>query len=252
MFKSQLRLFITGIQFFTRIPVSIKQLPSHDELNNCIRYFPLVGLILGAITFGVITSLQYFFSIEVAVLIGMATSIAMTGGFHEDGLADFADSMGSYDRNRALQIMKDSRIGTYGAIATWLSLTLKFCLLQSIFTKNYIEDSPLDRFVALNHSIVTPLFIILAGFASSRALATTYIITLPYARLDEEKEKFTARATSRASIVIAVLTGLATLAGLEIYSLVTLVAFLLVAWLTLRYLFVKKFQGYTGDCLGAA
>src|SRR5258708_37578242 len=75
----------------------------------------------------------------VAVLISMLVTICVTGGLHEDGLADSADGLvGGLDARRRLEIMKDSRIGTYGALALWFSLTAKLVLVQSLLAANLL------------------------------------------------------------------------------------------------------------------
>ena len=129
--KNELRYFLLAIGFFTRIPVPNFADFQEAELNNSAKYFPFVGIIVGlsgALSF-YLASLV--FPQALAVIISMATTIYLTGAFHEDGLADSADGMGGgWQREQILTIMQDSRLGTYGAVALFLVLFAKFQVLN--------------------------------------------------------------------------------------------------------------------------
>src|SRR5512142_1847192 len=90
----QLRLFLTAIQFFTRLPVPAWVGHSAQQLEQSARYLPLVGVIVGAITAAVLWLAAQALPLPLAVLLSMAAGILATGAFHEDGLSDFADGMG--------------------------------------------------------------------------------------------------------------------------------------------------------------
>ena len=120
-----LRHFLLALQFFTRIPVTGPLADwvgfSPSMLRASAAYFPVVGLVIGGLvvlTAGLMHYLPTAYAPLVAAAFGTAWSVWLTGGFHEDGLADMTDGLGgSYDRATALTIMKDSRIGAFGAIA---------------------------------------------------------------------------------------------------------------------------------------
>jgi adenosylcobinamide-GDP ribazoletransferase len=134
-----LKRFLLALQFFTRIPVTGRVAGwagySPEMLRASAAHFPAVGWIVGGLSAlvlaGVIAALpDRPASLWVAALASTVFSVLLTGGFHEDGLADTADGLGgSLDRERALEIMKDSRIGTYGALALVLAVTGKLGLL---------------------------------------------------------------------------------------------------------------------------
>ena len=115
--KKELHIFFTALMFYTRIPCP-KNINHHpDYLNKASRYFPLVGWIVGGISFLIFYMTSFLFSVEIAVLLSMITGVLVTGAFHEDGFADVCDGFGGgWTKEKILMIMKDSAIGAYGAI----------------------------------------------------------------------------------------------------------------------------------------
>ncbi len=134
-----LRHYLLALQFFTRIPVTGRLAEwvgfSPELLRASAAHFPGVGVLVGALAAAVFALLQIglpvtSFTPLVAAALSTVVSVLLTGGFHEDGLADVADGLGgSYQRERALEIMKDSRIGAFGAMALVLALLCKVALL---------------------------------------------------------------------------------------------------------------------------
>ena len=134
-----LRHFLLALQFFTRIPVTGRLAEwvgySPAMLRASAAHFPGVGWVVGGLTALVLWALLSLLppglaGLWVAVVLSTVFSVMLTGAFHEDGLADLADGLGgSAQRERALEIMKDSRIGSYGAIALVLVLLTKVALL---------------------------------------------------------------------------------------------------------------------------
>jgi adenosylcobinamide-GDP ribazoletransferase len=173
---------------------------------------------------------------HVAVLLSIAATAWLTGAFHEDGLADAVDGLGgSFDRDRALEIMRDSRIGTYG--------TLALVLVVGVKTLTLADFPPL---VAAG--------LIVAAHAASRACAVGIMASLPYVRADASKAKPLVQQVSATTVGIAIATGAATLAGVALLGLaVALAAALSAAVVTLlwRRKLNARLGGYTGDCLGA-
>ena len=232
MFRRELEYFFGAVRFFTRLPVPAWVGHSAEMLNHSARYFTLVGLIVGLIGALVFALTSFFFPKTLAVLLAMAATILITGAFHEDGWADMVDGFGGgWTRERTLEIMKDSRIGSYGAIALVLLLLAKFMAL-----------------VELDMLLIAPALI--AGHALSRLCATSVMHFLDYAR-DEGKAKPLATRISLGELAVAAFFGLIALVLLPPLSVITgvLLAAAATAWLTRK--FKHRLGGYTGDCLGA-
>ena len=118
MIAHEMRLFLIALQFLTRIRIKRIEPFPEDWLPRCAKYMPLVGALVGGATGVVIAVAAAVFPAPVPIVIGLIASVLLTGALHEDGLADTADALGGgADRERCLQIMKDSRIGTYGVLA---------------------------------------------------------------------------------------------------------------------------------------
>lgn len=129
----EIRRFCIALGYFTRIPVPAWVGWSSAELNRATRYFPLVGLLVGLAAAAALYGASLVLPWQIAVLLSMLTSLLMTGAFHEDGLADSADGFGGgWEKAQVLAIMKDSRIGTYGALALLMAFTLKFAALDAL------------------------------------------------------------------------------------------------------------------------
>ena len=236
--KTQLNLFYLALSFFTRLPVPKTMIYSEVLLNKANRYFSLVGLVTGLLLGLVYVGFSSFLPANIAVLLTMGISLLLTGAFHEDGLADMADGIGgAFAREKRLSIMKDSRIGTYGAAALVMALLLKFTLLVELAQ----QDS--------NHLLL--VFILAASL--SRAVAGSLISSMPYVSDDEQsKSKPLAQAQSSAELLTLLLIGIAPLifyASEVIFSLVLVL--LVFRWLFKQWL-MAKIGGFTGDCLGAA
>jgi adenosylcobinamide-GDP ribazoletransferase len=234
----QLRLFFTALQFFTRLPIPGWVGFDPAWLNQSSRYFPLVGVVVALITAGSYALAAWLLPAPVAVIISTAVGIYATGAFHEDGFADMCDGFGGgMTPERVLEIMKDSRIGAYGAIGTICMLALKLTTLAML--------PPPAAIGAL-----------LVAHPLSRLMATALIWRLDYARA-EGKAKPLAQKMSDAEFLIAALTAaLPAVAVIALHWLpvTALAAGLIAATITTLWLarkFVRRIGGYTGDCLGA-
>jgi len=130
------RLFLVALQFLTRVPLRFATW--HDEwLQASARHFAGVGPLVGGFAAAVRWAAAHFYGALLAVLLSLAATLWLTGAFHEDGLADTFDGLGgSADRERALVIMKDSRLGTYGRVALVLVLAIKVAALHALATPN--------------------------------------------------------------------------------------------------------------------
>ena len=237
--KSELEYFFAALRFFTRLPVPAWVGHSAEQLNRAARYFPLVGLIVGAIGAAVTIAAVHILPPGPAVLLGMVATLLVTGAFHEDGLADSIDGFGGgWTREDVLRIMKDSRIGSFGAIGISLALLTKFEALAAL-----VESVP---------QASTFLLVSIAAHGVSRLASTTLIYFLDYARDDDSsKSKPLATGMGTGELAIAALCGLAPCFWLPpAQVLVALALVALVTVLAARYC-VRRIGGYTGDALGA-
>ncbi|HUW36441.1 MAG TPA: adenosylcobinamide-GDP ribazoletransferase [Rhodocyclaceae bacterium] len=236
--RRELAYFFAALRFFTRLPVPGWVGHSQDQLDHAARYFPLVGVVVGGIGAAVTLLASLALPQPSAVLLGMAATILATGAFHEDGFSDACDGFGGgWEKAQVLTIMKDSRIGSYGAIGIGLLLLAKWNALVEL-----ADDKMVPAFAVA----------LVAGHAVSRLASTLLIRTLDYVRDDEtSKSKPLARCMGAGELLLAVFFGLAPCALLPWrHALVALAFVVLTAWLAARY-FVRRIGGYTGDCLGA-
>ena len=129
-----IKSFILSLQFLTRIPINIPIDFNKENLRRSTFFFPLVGAILGALS-GIVYYLFAFINMEIAALMTVISMIILTGGLHLDGLADTFDGfMSNTEREKTLDIMKDSRVGAFGVIALILNILLKYVLISNITT----------------------------------------------------------------------------------------------------------------------
>ena len=230
----ELKRFLAAVQYFTRLPVPAWVGHSQALLDDSVRYFPAVGLVVGAVGAAVFLAAHTLWPVTIAVAVSMIATLLATGAFHEDGLADAVDGLGgSLDRGRALSIMKDSRIGVFGAVAVGMALLLKFATLSAV---------PASKAALL----------LVAGHAVSRLGAVILMASLPYVRdIDESRSKPLVQRVSPLSVAIASVTGIVSLVPLRLAGAIGLVAVALVCLVWRAYL-ERRLGGYTGDCLGAA
>lgn len=234
--RRERELFLIALAFLTRIPIPATTAHSQENLNAASRYFPAVGLVIGAIATVIYLGAAALWPTSIAIALSMAASVWLTGAFHEDGFADSCDGFGGgWTPEQVLTIMKDSRLGTYGAIGLGLMLTLKFLALQAL---------------AQPSTIVIAL---LVGHCWSRLLAISYMLDLNYVR-DNDSSKIKPMATqlSRNDFFFAAIVAVPLLlfiSPLQVVAIGLLLA--LWRWWFGRYM-VRRISGYTGDCLGCA
>jgi adenosylcobinamide-GDP ribazoletransferase len=243
------RHFLLALQFFTRVPVTGRLAGwvgfSPAMLRASAAHFPGVGWLVGAVGAGVFllaqAGLPGVAGAAIAALLSTAATVWMTGAFHEDGLADVADGLGgSADRARALEIMKDSRIGAFGAIALVLALGLKIALLTALAGQG-----------AMNAATA-----LLGAHVLSRLAPLFLIRWLPYVGdQGASKAKPLADAIGGGALLVGVMyalpaAALLLLAHPPLQGAASLVACLLGA-LYMAALLRRRLQGFTGDGLGA-
>jgi adenosylcobinamide-GDP ribazoletransferase len=234
----ELASFFAALRYFTRLPVPSWVGHSEEQLEHAARYFPLVGVIVGSLGALVNVAAARALPMPLAILAGMAATLLVTGAFHEDGFADAVDGFGGgHDKGHVLQIMKDSRIGSFGAIGIALMLLAKFNALMQI--------EALDGLRMLAVALV-------AAHALSRFASTTLIFALRYVREDDStKSRPLVRPLSLSELSLAAVFGLAPCLLLDSSRVWVALALSAVVTLAAAGYFIRRIGGYTGDCLGA-
>jgi len=231
-----------ALGFLSRIPLPDRFFADHDgSMGRAARAFPAAGVLIAALP-ALILCLLLAFNADplMSALLALATLTILTGALHEDGLADTADGLGGgRDREHALAIMKDSRIGTYAGVALILSFALRAAALAAIAR----HAPPLAAGATL-----------LAAAAVSRALMVWHWSALPPARptgvaAAAGKPQKTARAiallSAAAIAAVLLLSTVSAVAFLAILAVAVLVALAFTRWVETRL------GGHTGDTIGA-
>lgn len=232
--RRQAQLLLCAIQFLTRIPTLALAGFEADWITRAARYFPLVGQGVGAISAGVFLLGSPVWGAGVAAILAIGAGLLLTGAFHEDGLADTADGLGGgQTAQRRLEIMKDSRIGTYGVCALLVALGLKVAVLAT--------------FPAQAGALA-----LLAAHGAGRAAAVVAMRVTPYAPSGEAgKWKPTPMGVRTGEVIVAL--------AIAVWPLLLLPAAPVAAGLVLggaaaailARTAVRLIGGHTGDVLGA-
>lgn len=227
-----IRQFLLAVQFLTRLPVPGRLSTTKEELGRAAALFPLVGVIVGAGAAAVFVLTSRVVPLSVAVLLTLGFTTLLTNAFHEDGLADTFDGLGGgWTKDRALEIMRDSRIGTYGALA------LIFLILGKYTFLNALEPRQIWRWLIVAHT-------------ASRWTILPLCIWLPYARA-EGQGKLVAKQVGFSSVLFGTLTLLLTLLLVPWRAALIAFAAVLVVVYCCGWYFKRRLSGITGDCLGA-
>lgn len=234
--KKQVHYFLTAILFFTRIPCPKWVDHSPEILNKSNRYFSLVGILVGSFSALIYYLATYVFSIEIALILSLISSVWITGAFHEDGFADVCDGFGGgWTKNKILTIMKDSRLGTFGVIGLISIVSVKILSLYNL--------NQLNKHIPL---------ILISGHAISRFIATILIYTHEYVRdIDSSKIKPTTKQMSTKSLIISAFFGVLPLFFFQDVKVFGVLIPLLLTYLYMGKFFKKWIGGQTGDCAGA-
>jgi adenosylcobinamide-GDP ribazoletransferase len=235
--RHQMNVFCGALMFLTRIPVGKRYVFRSEDLPRSAVYFPVVGLLIGLLAGSVLFCAEVFMPSGLAVLLCMAVTVLVTGALHEDGLADAADGLaGSHDPRGRLDIMRDSRLGTYGAVALWFSLTAKLLLLTAL----------------LQQGVYMAIYALIVAHGVGRASTVALLFSHPYMRNDASKASPFGNSVTLKELVIAlvapVIASILLLGSRAILLLITAAA---ATWAAGTY-FRRKIGGITGDCLGAA
>lgn len=229
-----MRIFLIALQFLTRIPVGNDLKATDEDFAKGIVYFPIVGLIIGAFNLTILVTASRVLGGVFPVICCLLAGTGITGGLHVDGLADTCDGIFSArDREKMLEIMRDSRIGTNGTIAILFDYLLRMSLLSMMTGK-----------VLYGAVLLSP--------AAARTLMVLLIKTSTYARSGPGLgglylEKQTMRDTVLAAAIgFMIILGFGQVWGIIALGLSAVICFLY------RCFIYSKLQGMTGDTLGAA
>jgi adenosylcobinamide-GDP ribazoletransferase len=223
---------VAAFQFLTRIPVPFSSFET-DSLSRAIKFFPLVGLVIGCGAALLQWLLMPHLSRPLVALTILVYLVLISGCLHEDGLADTADGFGGgWNKGQILAILRDSRIGSYGATAITLSLLGRYLLLASL---------PLEHFSAY----------VISAHVLCRWSSLPLSYFLPPARNNEGQGARIAHLTTLPSLVIgSIFTFVIVVFALRRAAvapiLVTSLGVCLSGWF-----YFRKIDGVTGDCFGA-
>lgn len=244
--KKELAIFFTAVCFYTRIPCPPSlQHQNKTYLNSSIKYFPLIGWIVGLFAAIILSVSNVLFGLSLAVLFSMLSSVFLTGAFHEDGLADVCDGFGGgWNKEKILDIMKDSRVGAYGVLGLIFMLATKFISIHQLLLKPLAATG-----------FLTTVLLFITAHALSRFAAATIIFSHPYVRATESKVKPATEQTNKINLLVAAMFAVIPLIALVVLTAMPQLLFIfLPLYLTKKYFgwyFTKWIGGYTGDCLGA-
>jgi cobalamin 5'-phosphate synthase/cobalamin synthase len=223
-----------AVSFLTRIPVGRLAAVDAADVARGAVVFPVVGAGVGAVSAGIALAAHQALPAFVAAVLAVAASALVTGALHLDALADTADASGALTRNDALAVMRDSRIGPFGAVALVLDLVLKVACVA----------------VLLEHGHALGGLVAAGGL--SRAGSLPLAAVLPYPRAEGGSGGVLTGRLSLplAGVGVALGIGAAVVAWWEIWY--WLAAGAAAVTVVLGLVFRRWLGGATGDCLGAA
>jgi adenosylcobinamide-GDP ribazoletransferase len=240
--RRQLLLLLVAVQFLTRVPIPRTGAWNDAWLNDCVRHFPLVGALVGTAGAAVLWTAGHLWPATLAALLAVATTAWLTGAFHEDGLADTCDALGGVvSREKALAILKDPRIGSYGALGLMLVTLGRVAALA----------------VLVQHDLAQAAVALVLAHALGRLAPVVVMARLPYGGdIEHAKARPLATAVRPTNLWIALgwSVFLAALVSAVVANpempFTALAAALWTAWVMARWL-RRRLGGYTGDTLGA-
>jgi adenosylcobinamide-GDP ribazoletransferase len=220
----------TALAFLTRLPVGAQH-GDEASLAQSVRWFPVVGALVGLVVGGVAALGHLIAPATVSAAVAVTVGVLLTGAFHEDGLADMADAVGAWNRDDALRLLRDPRHGTFGVVAIVASLLIRVAAVASL-------------------AAWAPVAVLPAAHALSRAATVWVLATVRPATPDGLGAGY-ARAVEPRAAASAVVVGLVVgAAGLGVW--VAPAALLTALGATgITALAVRRFGGITGDVLGA-
>lgn len=233
--RNEAPVFLLALQFLTRLPITVRDY-SPERMAASPRWYPGVGVVVGLAEGLVFLLADWIWGAWVGAVLAVAAAVLLTGAMHEDGFADACDGLGGgRTKDRALEIMRDSRIGAYGAVGLMLMLGGRVALLAGL------------------DPLAAP-FVLMAGHAISRAAMLWVMQVDPYVRgqgtgspvaqpIDED-----GRQLAIGTVLVAALP---LLIALPLYGVILAGAGAGLGLMLMRQRFRPMLGGYTGDCLGA-
>ncbi|OQP50888.1 adenosylcobinamide-GDP ribazoletransferase [Niastella yeongjuensis] len=248
--KKELRIFFTAMMFLTRLPVPRFTDHSPDYLEKSVRYFPLIGWMVAALSALPFLIFNKYISEDIAIVASIIAGILTTGAFHEDGFADVCDAFGGgWTKEKILLIMKDSRLGSYGVIGMMAILFCKFLLLKELpkFTPD-LQAPSINIFYNYRYFLLT----LFAAHSLSRLMPVLVMRYYEYVTdPDTSKSKPTAaQKPTFPALLVPIITALIPFVFMPWQFLLTIIPVVYIAFSLAKY-FKKWIGGYTGDCLGA-
>jgi adenosylcobinamide-GDP ribazoletransferase len=234
--RAVLRDLLTALQFLTRIPVPARHFHT-DSLAQSVRFFPLVGLFIGLTAGALRLALAHIFDPGLTAALVLLFLVMISGAFHEDGLADAADGFGGgWNPHQVLTIMRDSRIGSYGAIALVLSLLLRWLLLARLPGASFLPV------VVVAHVLCRWTTLPLSYYLQAASAADVN---------SQGQGARVAQLTTRSALLTGSLLTLAiVLVAMRAAAWKPILAAVLVS-LCSGWYYRKRIGGITGDCFGA-
>lgn len=226
---------LAAFTLFTRLPAwRLRRIPP-ESFSRAVNWWPVVGLVTGGLAAGVLWCAAAIFPPMAATVLALGARALFTGAFHEDGLGDFFDGFcGGRTPERTLEIMKDSRTGSYGVVGLILYFALAVALLSAL-------------------PVRTAVTVVFVGDPLSKAVAAQLVNVLPYARRDGDSKLKTSYRRMKAPMLVCMLAvGIAPAAVLLPSSLWIAAAAPAAMLAVLAMLMKRRIGGYTGDCCGAA
>lgn len=241
-------------KFMTRLPIPVNPEFDSKELGKSMKFFPIVGIVIGIILYAVYFLFsQFIISSYLLAAIVVVTEVILTGALHIDGLADTFDGIFSYrSKQKMLEIMKDSRLGTNGGIAIVLYFILKILLIAEISNASF---GALGQMFGINNAVGA---VILVTPVLARINVVLNCMVVPYARPSGSAKDFVEN-TDKAGLLVATAIGLlfsailgcGVLKTLNPVHLIDITAIMMILGLYFAKLMERKIGGVTGDTLGA-
>jgi adenosylcobinamide-GDP ribazoletransferase len=231
---ASVRAAAAAVAFLTRVPVGRMHAFDGADVARGALLFPLVGAGVGAASGAVAIALESVLGTFLAAALAVATAVALTGAMHVDALADTADAVGASTRERALEMMRDPRVGSFGVAAVALDLVVRTAATTQLLAHG-------AAFGAL-----------IAAGALSRALSPPLATLLPYPRAGGGPGSVLTHAVGRVGAVVAPVGAVAIAAAAAGVNGLVAAAAMLALGVAACVLYRRWLGGATGDMLGAA
>ena len=239
--REELAVFAAAVRFLTRLPLFPGVQYSAERFAAAPRYYPLVGVLLGLLLAVIFIEALSLVPPQVAAILTIAAGVLLTGGLHEDGFADFCDGLGGGDdKKRTLEIMRDSHLGSYGAIGLVLLMAAKITILGMLSWKAALVALPLMHGLG---RLMIYVALLTAPPADENGLGQA--AGREFSLSKKGHEALPVALFYIALFIAALWLGLGACALMSV-DIAVIIAFF---WIWRRY--QRVLGGYTGDCLGA-